>query len=113
MCSLIIPGPDEDQLDDSDSDDEDMLKQDVASQLERMGLNNSSGKNGGGKRKRGTEDVGKEYRSKKASGDVKKKGKLDPYAYIPLDPKLMAKRNKRSAVSRYGGSVGKRKNGRK
>lgn len=111
MCSLIIPGPADDDSDDVDSDDEDMLKQDVASQLERMGLNNKGKKNETGKRKRGAEE-GKEYRAKKAGGDMKKKGKLDPYAYIPLDPKLMAKRNKRTAVSRYGGSVGKRKNQR-
>jgi ribosomal RNA-processing protein 12 len=90
-----------------------MIKQDVASRLERMGLSNNRKNDAGGKRKRGAEDHGKEYRSKKAGGDMKKKGKLDPYAYIPLDPKLMAKRNKRSAVSRYGGSVGKRKNSRK
>ncbi|CAG8458878.1 2384_t:CDS:10 [Paraglomus occultum] len=28
--------------------------------------------------------VGKEYRAKRAAGDVKKKGKPDPYAYVPL-----------------------------
>uniref|UniRef100_A0A3Q2Q955 Ribosomal RNA processing 12 homolog n=1 Tax=Fundulus heteroclitus TaxID=8078 RepID=A0A3Q2Q955_FUNHE len=30
------------------------------------------------------QDVGADYKSKKGKGDVKKKGKLDPYAYIPL-----------------------------
>ncbi|KAF7642791.1 hypothetical protein LDENG_00250760 [Lucifuga dentata] len=29
-------------------------------------------------------DTGAEYRSKKGKGDIKQKGKLDPYAYIPL-----------------------------
>src|SRR5437764_173964 len=28
--------------------------------------------------------IGKEYRAKRAAGDVKKKGKPDPYAYVPL-----------------------------
>ncbi|RLN81492.1 hypothetical protein BBJ28_00011961 [Nothophytophthora sp. Chile5] len=117
---MIIGGQDDDMAGASDSDDEDKIKQDVASQLQRMGLHNKSGKGDGkagrSKRKRGGDDdgsAGREYRAKKAGGDAKKKGKLEPYAYIPLDPKLMAKRNKRSAVSRYGGSVGKRRGNRK
>ena len=36
-------------------------------------------------------DPGQEYRAKKAFGDVKRKGKPDPYAYVPL---------KRSALNR-------------
>ncbi|CAM0135399.1 unnamed protein product [Umbelopsis sp. WA50703] len=28
--------------------------------------------------------IGKEYRSKRAGGDVKVKGKADPHAYVPL-----------------------------
>ncbi|RLN59945.1 hypothetical protein BBP00_00006244 [Phytophthora kernoviae] len=110
---MIIPGGDDDDMDGaSDSDDEDKIKQDVASQLQRMGLsNNKNDKSSRGKRKRGGDNDGngREYRAKKAGGDMKKKGKLEPYAYIPLDPKLMAKRNKREAVTRYGGSVGKRR----
>lgn len=27
---------------------------------------------------------GSEYRARKAGGDIKKKGKPDPYAYVPL-----------------------------
>ncbi|TMW63544.1 hypothetical protein Poli38472_002485 [Pythium oligandrum] len=99
--------------DDSDDDDEDAIKNDVARQLERMGLNKSAGAKGNRKRGRDDEEevgAGKEYRSKKAGGDIKKKGKFEPYAYIPLDPKLMAKRNKRNAVAKYKSNVGKRKN---
>ncbi|ETP19775.1 hypothetical protein F441_06366 [Phytophthora nicotianae CJ01A1] len=110
---LIIPGGEDDDMDGgSDSDDEDKIKQDVASQLQRMGLNNNGKHDKGGRAKRKRDDdgsSGREYRAKKAGGDIKKKGKLEPYAYIPLDPKLMAKRNKREAVTRYGGSVGKRR----
>lgn len=40
----------------------------------------------------GTSDVGSEYRSKKAKGDVKKKGKVDPYAYLPLKRTTLNKR---------------------
>ncbi|KAJ1968923.1 pre-rRNA processing protein [Dispira parvispora] len=44
--------------------------------------------------------VGKDYRSQKGNGDVKKAGKLDPFAYVPLDPRrkgkpsIMGKRGK-------------------
>ncbi|KAJ1761574.1 hypothetical protein LPJ77_006012, partial [Coemansia sp. RSA 2523] len=33
---------------------------------------------------------GREFRSKKAQGDVKR-GNVDPYAYVPLNPKTMKK----------------------
>ncbi|XP_031453460.1 RRP12-like protein [Phasianus colchicus] len=42
---------------------------------------------------------GAEYRSKKGKGDVKKKGQLDPYAYIPLN---RAKLNKRKQAKMQG-----------
>jgi ribosomal RNA-processing protein 12 len=37
---------------------------------------------------------GAEYKSKKARGDVKKEGKPDPYAYIPLDMSSLNKRKR-------------------
>lgn len=36
--------------------------------------------------------AGSEYKSKKASGDVKRKGQVDPYAYIPLQRSNLNKR---------------------
>lgn len=42
--------------------------------------------------KQGKSDYGNEYKAKKAKGDVKKSGKPDPYAYVPLN---MANLNKR------------------
>lgn len=42
---------------------------------------------------------GHEYRAKKSKGDVKKKGALDPYAYIPLSRNTLNKR-KRAKHSR-------------
>lgn len=33
--------------------------------------------------------AGKNYKAKNASGDVKKKNQLDPYAYIPLNSKIV------------------------
>ncbi|KAH7851218.1 hypothetical protein Vadar_008734 [Vaccinium darrowii] len=46
--------------------------------------------------------VGSEYGSKKASGDVKRKGKLEPYAYWPLDRKMMSHRPEQRAAARKG-----------
>ncbi|QHN83601.1 hypothetical protein HN51_060040 [Arachis hypogaea] len=46
--------------------------------------------------------TGKEYTSKKARGDVKRKDKLEPYAYWPLDRKMMSRRPQQRAAARKG-----------
>ncbi|XP_050216515.1 uncharacterized protein LOC126667567 [Mercurialis annua] len=46
--------------------------------------------------------TGKEYASKKAGGDLKKKDKLEPYAYWPLDRKMMSRRAEHRATARKG-----------
>ncbi|KAF8401126.1 hypothetical protein HHK36_014430 [Tetracentron sinense] len=46
--------------------------------------------------------VGKEYASKKAGGDLKRKDKLEPYAYWPLDRKMMSRRPEHRAAARKG-----------
>ncbi|KAJ8751028.1 hypothetical protein K2173_016209 [Erythroxylum novogranatense] len=46
--------------------------------------------------------TGKEYASKKAGGDLKRKDKLEPYAYWPLDRKMMSRRPEHQAVARKG-----------
>ncbi|XP_049862058.1 RRP12-like protein [Schistocerca gregaria] len=38
--------------------------------------------------------LGSEYRAKKAQGDMKRKGRPDPYAYLPLSRKFLNKRKK-------------------
>ncbi|CAM9298455.1 unnamed protein product [Hapterophycus canaliculatus] len=52
--------------------------------------------------------TGAEYRSKKAGGDVKRKGAtLEPYAYIPLDGRtLTGKKAGDTALKQYGAVVG-------
>ncbi|XP_047157816.1 RRP12-like protein [Vigna umbellata] len=60
-----------------------------------------------GQKRRKTSDsgwayTGKEYGSKKAGGDVKKKDKLEPYAYWPLDRKMMSRRPQQRAAARKG-----------
>lgn len=46
--------------------------------------------------------TGKEYASKKASGDVKRKDKLEPFAYWPLDRKMVSRRPEHRAAARKG-----------
>jgi ribosomal RNA-processing protein 12 len=48
---------------------------------------------------------GEEYKSKKSGGDVWRKGELEPHAYIPLDAKMLAGRNAREAMQKFGGVV--------
>ncbi|KAK3918716.1 RRP12-like protein [Frankliniella fusca] len=48
---------------------------------------------------------GSEYRSKKAKGDVKKKGAPDPYAYVPLNRALLNKRKKLKQAGQFKGLV--------
>jgi len=47
--------------------------------------------------------LGKAYKSKKAGGDVRKKGqKYEPYAFVPLDAKDYTRKNREKAVSKMG-----------
>ncbi|KAD6455117.1 hypothetical protein E3N88_09823 [Mikania micrantha] len=56
--------------------------------------------------------TGSEYSSKKAGGDLKRKGKLEPYAYWPLDRKMVSRRPEHRATARKGmSSVVKRLEG--
>lgn len=50
--------------------------------------------------------LGSEYKSKKASGDIKRKGKqFDPYAYVPLQRGVLNKRKKAKGVGQLRGIV--------
>jgi ribosomal RNA-processing protein 12 len=51
-------------------------------------------------------DTGASFRSRKAKGDVKRKGaKHEPYAYVPLDARMLNKRKKREAGRQFSGVV--------
>jgi ribosomal RNA-processing protein 12 len=54
------------------------------------------------RRKLNLKDPGEEYRSKKAGGDVWKKGMLEPHAFIPLDPRLLSKKHREQAIGHFG-----------
>jgi len=56
------------------------------------------------KRQKNSED---KYSSKHTKGDVKKKGnRLEPYSYIPLNPKFLNKRRRATAYKQFAGTVG-------
>eukprot|EP01038_Epipyxis_sp_PR26KG_P008350 gene8350-11296_t len=61
------------------------------------------------KKRKPLREPGEEYRSKKAGGDVWKKGMLEPHAYIPLDPRLLSKKNHREAVNHFAVVVNNKK----
>ncbi|OWM74363.1 hypothetical protein CDL15_Pgr013267 [Punica granatum] len=69
-------------------------------------LSTGSSKKGQQKRRKTSESgwayTGSEYVSKKAKGDVKRKDKLEPYAYWPLDRKMMSRRPEHRAAARKG-----------
>lgn len=50
----------------------------------------------------GWANTGAEYASKKAAGDVKRKDKFEPYAYWPLDRKMVSRRPEQRAAARKG-----------
>ncbi|KAI3363169.1 hypothetical protein L3Q82_011818 [Scortum barcoo] len=53
----------------------------------------------------GKDDIGADYKSKKGKGDVKKKGKLDPYAYIPLKKAQLNRRKRAKLQGQFKGMV--------
>lgn len=53
----------------------------------------------------GRDDMGAEYKSKKGKGDVKKQGKLDPYAYIPLKKDQLNRRKRAKLQGQFKGMV--------
>ncbi|MBN3312286.1 RRP12 protein, partial [Atractosteus spatula] len=53
----------------------------------------------------GKEEFGKEYKSKSGKGDVKKKGKHDPYTYIPLRKAQLNRRKKAKLQGQFKGLV--------
>merc|ERR1712112_357716 len=54
---------------------------------------------------------GSEYRSKSGRGDVKKAGKHDPYAYIPMTHKALNKRKQAKAKGQFSSVISAAKKG--
>lgn len=51
------------------------------------------------------QEFGADYKSKKGKGDVKKKGKLDPYAYIPLKKAQLNHRKRAKLQGQFKGMM--------
>lgn len=54
------------------------------------------------KGKKRMREPGEEYRAKRAGGDIWRQGQLEPHAFIPLDAKLLTKKNTQKAVDHFG-----------
>lgn len=51
--------------------------------------------------------TGSQYRSKKAKGDMVKPGMLEPFAYHPLDPMMLNRRNRTKTAREFESVVGR------
>jgi len=58
-------------------------------------------------------DTGSEYKNKSGKGDVKRKGKHDPYAYIPLTHQALNKRKQSKAKGQFSSVLNAAKKGAK
>ncbi|TGZ37069.1 RRP12-like protein [Temnothorax longispinosus] len=56
-------------------------------------------------------EPGSEYRATKARGDIKRKGKPDPYAYVPLTRSILNKRKKKKNAGKFQSIVSGTKKG--
>ncbi|RHZ80309.1 hypothetical protein Glove_137g75 [Diversispora epigaea] len=91
-----------------DDDDNDIMELDGIESIDAI---TSRRKKTKPKRKNDVVIIGKEYKAKKAGGDIKKKGKPDPYEYIPLTsvykkkgqkgPKFVITRNTKKSTKKF------------
>ncbi|GAB6025472.1 pre-rRNA processing protein [Chamberlinius hualienensis] len=65
----------------------------------------SKGSNFGKTKSRKNFNYGSEYKAKKAGGDIKKDGKHDPYAYVPLEFQSLNKRKKAKLAGKFNNIV--------
>lgn len=50
---------------------------------------------------RAQKDAGDRFKAKKAKGDVKKNGSLEPYAYIKLDGRATTKKGQKDNLAKF------------
>eukprot|EP01104_Vermistella_antarctica_P013121 TRINITY_DN392_c0_g1_i1.p1 TRINITY_DN392_c0_g1~~TRINITY_DN392_c0_g1_i1.p1 ORF type:complete len:1416 (+),score=421.82 TRINITY_DN392_c0_g1_i1:687-4934(+) len=89
-----------------DSDDED-----EGGGKGRRGQHHKNKKGVNVSRKQSLQHSGTDFKSKKGSGDTRKKGKLEPYAYVKLDPAMLNKRHRHKGEDQYKGIVSAAKRG--
>ena len=104
---------DEEESEDEDEDKKGKMYKAGGRGIHRP-LDENANENEGGKKKKMSSQgggFGAEYRSKKAKGDMKRKGKPDPYAYIPLDANMLNKRKVKKMQGKFRNVVGAAKKG--
>ncbi|KAI4877623.1 hypothetical protein NFI96_022980, partial [Prochilodus magdalenae] len=82
----------EDDIDDDDMETESQMKYKAGG----IGIHRPLG---------GREESGVDFKAKKGKGDIKKKGKCDPYAYIPLKKEQLNRRKKAKLQGQFKGMV--------
>ena len=91
------------QLPDSEPEEEAMsTKQSVRSSKSVQSSYKTGGK---GIHRDVNREPGEEYRSNKAKGDMKRKGRPDPYAYIPLNRQYLNKRKKAKMSGQFNNLI--------
>ena len=75
----------------------------------KSGVSNYSKISKASKMTSASKNPGVEYKAKKAGGDVKKKGKHEPYAYIQLSRNNLNRRKRKAAGSQFKGIANKSK----
>ncbi|XP_065225448.1 RRP12-like protein [Planococcus citri] len=123
-----IPLEDDDDSDAGDADNENnlssMLNDIVISRKRKMSSRSSETSEPANKYQAGGSGIhrktnknpidkhtGSEYKSKKAKGDVKKKGMPDPFAYIPLSRNSLNRRKKKKSAGQFKSLVRSAKKG--
>jgi len=99
---MIIEESDDENMEDVDDDGDEMSDKEELPNKNKQRKVKQKGKEISGKHS------GVRFKSDKAGGDVKK-GKLEPYAYIPLDPKQLNKRRRNNSYKQYAPYVKKKK----
>jgi ribosomal RNA-processing protein 12 len=75
----------------------------------KSGMSNYSKMSKASKMTSASRAPGVDYKAKKAGGDVKKKGKHDPYAYIQLSRNSLNRRKRKAAGSQFKSIANKSK----
>lgn len=78
----------------------------------KSGWSNASGISKTSKKSQVSRAPGSEYRAKKAGGDLKKKGKVEPYAYVQLSRNALNRRKRKNNSTQFNSIVNKSKKGK-
>ena len=106
---LVVPNDDDskDEAEEAEEDDDVQENDEIhgggkrqrISKLESAKIERDEASKKRQKKRNEKQNLGAAYKSKKAGGDVKKKGqKYEPYAFVPLDGKRYSKKHRNNAV---------------